>query len=248
MLTPKQQNLVNNLKDMGYTLLDPDSYKTLESVITVVCPNGHKIKGTRQDLSESKYECIDCIKEHELNITDIKGYLLSLDAATYTTGFAIFNKAGQLLNTGIIEFNKKESYWNRIDKLLKEISKMCKKNNISVIAIENIQLQQNADVYKKLAMLRGVLLYELEFKQGYTVYSDIGAEEWRSFSNIKGLMRENKKEATRIKAKLIYGKDYKEDEADAIFLGRYVFFHMNAKIEKEKEEIQELISFGSDIN
>lgn len=248
MLTPKQQNLVHNLRDIGYTLLNPEDYKTLESTITVVCPNGHEIKGTRQELTESVYECIECIKNHELNVTDTDGYLLSLDAATYTTGFAIFNKKGQLLDTGIIEFSKKELFWNRIDNLLKEINKICKKNNISIIAIENIQLQQNADVYKKLAMLRGVLIYELEFKKNYTVYSDIGAEEWRSYSNIKGLMRENKKEATRIKAKIIYGKDYKEDEADAIFLGRYVFSHIDSKEQKEKEEIQELISFGSDIN
>lgn len=246
MLTTKQQQFVDRMAEIKYSVSNPEDYKNIESLMSLRCSNGHTISGTMFELLENDFECLECLRNFENTIEDKEAFLLSLDAATYTTGWAILNKQGQLLKTGLIEIDRKIPLWDRVHELTTEVRKLAKKHKIQVIAIEDIQFQHNVVVFKTLAMLRGILIYQLEYLDKYTVYGNCGADTWRSHAHIKGLDRENKKEATRIKAKLIYGRDFAEDEADAIFLARYAYdLHKECISEQKDESVQELITFGT---
>ena len=131
----------------------------------------------------------------------------------------------------------------RINQLLDEIDRLIKEYKIKVIGIEDLQLEYNTIVFKTLAELRGVLLYHLEYLKGMKVIS-AGADTWRSFSHIRGRNREEKKENTMLRAQIIYEREFEEDEADAIFLGKYIY----SQIGKPEEEIEELLNFGKEIN
>ena len=237
MITPKQQKLIDSLKTKGYEITNPEDYKNINSVISIVCEKGHRQTDSIANFQRNDWECIECIKEEEKNIRSKKGYLLSLDAATVNTGWAIFNRFGQLLSSGVIEIDKKMPLMKRIKELLKEVDKMIDENSIKVVAIENVRLEYNTMVFKTLCELRGILFYHLD--ERVKIYS-FGADIWRSFSHIKGSNRQEKKENTMLRAKIIYDKDFREDEADAIFLGKYTFAQMSVP----EEEIEELMTFG----
>lgn len=238
-MTNKQISLLDTLSKKGYTVSNIEDYKNIDSVISIVCECGHRQTMTVSNFQKNDWECIECIKEQEKKIKSKKGFLLSLDAATNTTGWALFNKYGQLLESGYIIIDKKKPLMERIKILLEEIDTIIEKHSIKYVAIEDIQLEYNTLVFKTLAMLRGILYYHLNDK--VKIYS-FGADVWRSYSHIKGTTRESKKENTLLRAKIIYEKDFEEDEADAIFLGKYTF----AQMSKKELEIEELINFGED--
>jgi Holliday junction resolvasome RuvABC endonuclease subunit len=237
----KQQQLYDNLTSKGYSITNIEDYKNMESILSITCKNGHRQTDTIINFQKDNWECIECLKTEAAKITSNTGFLLSLDAATNTTGWAIFNKKGQLINNGYFKADKKLPLMNRINQLLDEIDRLIKENNIKIIAIEDIQLEYNTIVFKTLAMLRGILFYHLEYQMEKKVYS-FGADVWRSYSNIRGSNREEKKENTLIRAKKIYDRDFEEDEADAIFLGKYTY----AQLDKPDEEVEELLNFGKE--
>lgn len=237
----KQNALRTRLAELGYEVANPEDYKNINSILSITCKNGHRQTDTVNNFERNHWECIECIKLEERKITSKKGYLLSLDAATNTTGWAILNKKGQLLTTGYFTADKKLPLMKRINQLLDEIDRLIDEHSIEIIAIEDIQLEYNTIVFKTLAMLRGILFYHLEYEMGKKVYS-FGADTWRSYSNIRGSNREEKKENTLLRAKIVYDKEFEEDEADAIFLGKYTF----AQLEQPEEEVEELLSFGKE--
>lgn len=237
----KQQLLYKKLEEDGIKVKNIEDYKNMESVLTIECKNGHSQTKTVYEFQRDDWECLECIKEEEKNIKDKKGFILSLDAATNTTGWAVLNKYGQLLESGYFTVDKKLSLMKRIEQSLQEIEKLIKKYKIEIIALEDIQLEYNTIVFKTLAMLRGILLYQLENKLNKKVYS-FSADIWRSYSHIRGSNREEKKEKTLLRAFQIYEKSFEEDEADAIFLGKYVY----AQLDKTNEEVEELLNFGKE--
>ena len=66
----------------------------------------------------------------------------------------------------------------------------------------------------------------------------------QNMSHIRGKNREEKKENTMLRAQIIYEREFEEDEADAVFLGKYIY----SQIGKPEEEIEELLNFGKEIN
>lgn len=239
-MTNKQNNLCTFLGERGITVNNPEDYKNVDSVLNIVCANGHRQTNTVGYFQKNDWECIDCIRDSESNPKPQKGYLLALDAATNTTGWAVLNKNGQLLHSGYFEAGRKLPLMERIKLLLEEIRRLIAEYDIKVVAIEDTQMENNTLVFKTLSMLRGILLYFFD-SIDMPIYSS-GADVWRSFSNIRGSTRAEKKEATMARAKLIYGRDFEEDEADAVFLGKYAY----AQMDQPDEEIEELISFGGE--
>lgn len=242
-MTSKQLALCERLKELGYEITNPEDYKNVDSMLSITCANGHRQTNTVHEFQRNDWECIECIKLSESKVNPKSGYLLALDAATNTTGWAVLNKNGQLVTSGYFVADKKLPLMKRINQLLDEIDRLIKEYSIKVIAIEDIQLEYNTIVFKTLAMLRGVLFYHLEYKLGKKVYS-FGADTWRSYSHIRGGSREEKKENTLLRAQIIYGREFEEDEADALFLGKYVY----SQLEKPEDEVEELLNFGKEID
>lgn len=240
-MTNKQTALINHLQELGFTISNPEDYKNVESVLSIVCKNEHRQTDTVHNFQKNNWECIECIKLEESKLSSKTGYLLSLDAATNTTGWAVLNRKGQLVTSGYFQADKKLPLMRRINQLIDEIDRLIEEYSIKIIAIEDIQLEYNTIVFKTLAMLRGILFYRYEYEMGKKVYS-FGADTWRSFSNIRGGSREEKKENTLLRAKLIYDREFEEDEADALFLGKYTF----AQLSEPEEEVEELLNFGKD--
>ena len=242
-MNSKQTALCERLDELGYEISNPEDYKNIDSILSITCKNGHRQTKTVQEFQKDNWECLECIKLSESKVNPKKGYLLALDAATNTTGWAVLNKNGQLVVSGYFEADKKLPLKKRINQLLDEIDRLIAEYNIKVIGIEDLQLEYNTIVFKTLAMLRGVLLYHLEYLKGMKVIS-AGADTWRSFSHIRGKNREEKKENTMLRAQIIYEREFEEDEADAVFLGKYIY----SQIGKPEEEIEELLNFGKEIN
>ena len=242
-MNSKQTALCERLDELGYEISNPEDYKNIDSILSITCKNGHRQTKTVQEFQKDNWECLECIKSSESKVNPKKGYLLALDAATNTTGWAVLNKNGQLVVSGYFEADKKLPLTKRINQLLDEIDRLIAEYNIKVIGIEDLQLEYNTIVFKTLAMLRGVLLYHLEYLKGMKVIS-AGADTWRSFSHIRGKNREEKKENTMLRAQIIYEREFEEDEADAVFLGKYIY----SQIGKPEEEIEELLNFGKEIN
>lgn len=239
-MNSKQTALCERLDELGYEISNPEDYKNIDSILSITCKNGHRQTKTVQEFQKDNWECLECIKLSESKVNPKKGYLLALDAATNTTGWAVLNKNGQLLHSGYFEAGRKLPLMERIKLLLEEIRRLIAEYDIKVVAIEDTQMENNTLVFKTLSMLRGILLYFFD-SIDMPVYSS-GADVWRSFSNIRGSTRAEKKEATMARAKLIYDRDFEEDEADAIFLGKYAY----AQMDQPDEEIEELISFGGE--
>lgn len=240
-MNTKQSNLCDHLGEKGYVVTNPEDYKNIDSILSISCKNGHRQTKTVGEFQKDDWECIECIKLEEQTLKSKEGFLLSLDAATNTTGWAVLNKYGQLVESGYFTADKKLSLMKRINQLIDEIERLIKKYTIKILAIENIQLQYNTLVFKTLCMLRGILYYHFEYELGMKIYS-FGADEWRSYSHIPGKTREEKKENTLLRAHNIYEKDFEEDEADALFLGKYVYAQLN----KDECEISKLLNFGKE--
>ena len=145
----------------------------------------------------------------------MKTRLLAFDQATRTTGFAIFE------DDHFIDVNKftltDEDIGNRLVKFRDKVIRLIKDNNINKVAMEEIQLQQNVDTFKKLAMVYGTLLEiicELELP-----YEIISSNTWKSKCKIKKQGRSSEKKQAQSFVTNLYGIKVTEDESDAICIG-----------------------------
>lgn len=154
-------------------------------------------------------------------------FLLALDQATNTTGYAVFKNQKLIAhgyktftgNTHVVRMQKLREW---VESLILAVDK-----DIEVV-IEDIQLQDiNGTVgiptFKKLAHVQGALLTLFE---QYKIKSEIVlATQWRSTCGIptgRGQNRVAQKAAAQAYVKKTFGIDATEDEADAICLGQHV--------------------------
>lgn len=216
----KQSNLINYAESLGVVVDDIENYINKESVIHCRCKNGHLIQGSVDYLLKTSFECLECEKEKQKNIVNTTPYFLSLDAATYTTGMSIFNKEGQLLGHKTFNVDKKKDYFTRLELIIEEIYNIITKQDIKCVILEDIQYQQNPVLFKKLAMLQGVIRYWVINVLKIELITAM-ADEWRSYNHIYGTKRPEQKTAAIARAKQIFDTDIPEDESESIFLGNY---------------------------
>lgn len=219
-MNQKQSNLINYAESLGVVVDDIENYINKESVIHCRCKNGHLIQGSVDYLLKTSFECLECEREKQKNIVNTTPYFLSLDAATYTTGMSIFNKEGQLLGHKTFNVDKKKDYFTRLELIIEEIYNIITKQDIKCVILEDIQYQQNPVLFKKLAMLQGVIRYWVINVLKIELITAM-ADEWRSYNHIYGTKRPEQKTAAIARAKQIFDTDIPEDESESIFLGNY---------------------------
>ena len=233
-MNQRQTNLLALAKTLNVNILNIEDYQNKDSILRCSClSHGHLIENTVEYLIKTNFECIECLHLKAANIKDAAPFFLSLDAASYVTGMSLFNKEGQLLGHKTYSIDKKKDFFTRVNELKQEIVRIVKENNIQCIILEDIQYQQNPILFKKLAMLQGVLRYCIINELNIQLITAM-AEEWRAYNHIYGSKRQEQKKAAIERAQAIFKDDIPEDESESIFLGYYgIYIYNNGPQEED---------------
>ena len=228
-------SVANHLEEEGWKLIS-DSYKNLDTELEMVCPCGHKQFQTYKQWRKHPV-CDQCmagdpfkIKKNKVPIKKIDTRrILALDAATNTTGFAVFDD-GELVSYGIYKTNPDNSTEARINEVKKWLKAALEEWDIDFCGIEHIQLQffnknqAQVELYRALANLQGVIMDTLF--EACIDHDLVYVSQWRKYCGVsEGVGRENKKKQAQMKVKEWYKQDCTQDEADAICIGKY-FVHL----------------------
>lgn len=227
-MSQKQTNLLSLCERLGIDILNIEDYNNKDSILKCKCKQGHELIGSVDSLIKTGFECIECLSLEALNVQDTVPFFLSLDAASYITGLSIFNKQGQLLSHRTISIDKKKLFFPRVQEIVEQIEKIIQDNNIKCVILEDIQYQQNPVLFKKLAMLHGVLRYTIIQKLDLPLITAM-ADEWRSYNHISGTKRPDQKKAAIKRAFDIFKQEIPEDESESIFLGYYGIYLYNTQ-------------------
>lgn len=232
-MNQKQSNLLTLATKLGVDILNINDYLNKDSVIKCSCSSHrHIIEDTVDHLLKTNFECIECMHLKAVDVKDTTPFFLSLDAASYVTGMSLFNKEGQLLGHKTFSIDKKKDFFERVEELKREIEKIVRENNIQCVILEDIQYQQNPVLFKKLAMLQGVLRYTI-IKDLKVQLITAMADEWRAYNHIYGSKRQEQKDAAIQRARAIFKDDIPEDESESIFLGYYGIYVYNNEPQEE---------------
>ena len=155
-----------------------------------------------------------------------KKYLLALDQATQTTGWALFQD-GKLADQGI--FSPPGSLEERLTKIRKWLLEFLDKypNEIEV-AIEEIQLQNipgqprdmGVTTYKKLAYVQGILIELLTSKN--IPYTIVSSSSWKSTCAVKGKNSKEQKANAAAYVLQEFNISPIQDACDAICIGQHI--------------------------
>ena len=233
-MTQKQNNLLALADKLGVVILNINDYQNKDSVLKCSClSHEHIIEGTVDYLLKTNFECLECKHLEATNVEDTTPFFLSLDAASYVTGMSLFNRQGQMLGHKTFSIDKKKDFFTRVDELRQEVIKIAQEQNIQCIILEDIQYQQNPVLFKKLAMLQGVLRYTIINELKIDLITAM-ADEWRAYNHIYGIKRQDQKKAAIERAKAIFQTDIPEDESESIFLGYYGIYRYNNNYVEEE--------------
>lgn len=149
--------------------------------------------------------------------------ILALDQSTLKTGFSIF-KNEKLNIYGLIDLT---GFSNdsviRCKDLIRQLKLLIEQHGIDYVALEDCQLQKNAQTFKMLARLQGMLIMMLD---EYDIpYKVIPPTEWRKGL---GLSTKGKRDILKSNASNyvrnvfgITGTENLDDIAEAICIGDY---------------------------
>lgn len=228
----------NHLEQEGWKLISTE-YKNLDTELEMICPAGHTQHQTYKQWRKHPL-CEQCmagdpfkIKKNKVPTKKVGTYrILALDAATNTTGYAIFDD-GALVNYGTYKTDGSKETVERIHDVKLWLLAAIDEWRPDFIGVEHIQLQSfgtrgqpQVEMYRVLANLQGVLLDTLFAADIH--YELAYSSSWRKYCGIEDKGRENKKKQAQDKVKLWYQQDCTQDEADAICLGKY-FVHEQTK-------------------
>lgn len=221
-MNKKQNSFLDFLLQNRYHIDEEEllNYKNQDSVVAIACPNGHAIKKDIRTLLNTDLECIWCLKEQAQKPASKKPYLIALDAATHTSGVAFFSQEGQLQSSQLFKANRKKSSFDRIIELVEFVENKITKEGIRVVCIEDVQNQNNNQVFKMLTILQGIMKYVVVHKHNKELII-IPPQEWRSYHNMGAGKREEMKQKAIERVCQIYGKELTDDEAESVLLGAY---------------------------
>lgn len=235
MARNRYDDIVIEFANTNWKLLSK-SYKNMNTLMTMECPNGHSIEETLKKWRKKQY-CPICNDQHyqifntkpSLRKVGVKR-VLALDDSTTVTGWSVFD------DNNLITYGKYTApSIDLIDRIIATedwLVSMINNWNPNIVAIEDIQMQKNVQLFKALAKLQGVLQACIvrQKREYYIIHS----QTWKAYCKINGKTRTDQKRS----AQLIVGELYKikatQDETDAICIGKYVaekFIKNNAMID-----------------
>jgi len=157
--------------------------------------------------------------------------LLALDQSSKLTGYAIFQN-GELDKYDYFGFDGTDVP-SRLIKIRDKINQIIEEENITRVAIEEIQLQYNNSnnvvTYKTLAFVMAVIL--VLCKERKIPCEIIPSVTWKSACGIKGRARAEQKKNAKAFVLEKFGLDLPQDTVDAICLGYSVSKKDKNKIE-----------------
>lgn len=145
---------------------------------------------------------------------------LALDQASNVTGWSVWEDK-QL--TGYGKVAMEGEFVDRVNLvknfMIDKYVELSKKDKVEVV-LEDIQLQQNVDTFKKLAQLLGVL--ECALAELNVTYHVVYSSEWKAYNKITGKNRTEQKRNAQQFVLTNYGHKVTQDEADAICIGKFI--------------------------
>lgn len=158
--------------------------------------------------------------------------ILSLDASTKSTGFAVF-KNGQLVDYGCITASSTDLF-KRIHKMVEEIHNLIIKHSVEKMVLEEVRpdevgARSNLATHKALMFLQGAIAMMIHDNFQKITIDYLYPSEWRKCCSIKtgrGIVRETVKQRDIRFVEETFGLKVNDDIADAIGLG-YAFLHPN---------------------
>lgn len=142
--------------------------------------------------------------------------VLALDQSTKVTGWCIFHD-GELVDSGSIDLHTIKDSKKRINQMYEEMVRLIT-NDCDTVIIEDTQYQNNAQSYKILCQLQGMLFASC-YQNNINV-KVVKPSEWRKklgFYMGRGIKRKELKKQAIHYVQANFGESYKnEDECEAI--------------------------------
>ena len=226
---------VRNALEAENWVLVSETYKNLKTPLEMICPAGHKQEQTFDNWRKHKI-CDICMAGDPYKVKKNKvpsksentQRILALDAATGTTGYAIYDDK-VLVGFGTFKTTASLPATERINQVKNWLKAALKEWQPDFVGIENIQLQKygtkatdvQVRTFQTLANLQGVVLDTLF--EACIDHELVYPSEWRSYCGINDgdQHRDPKKKQAQAKVKIWYDMDCTEDESDAICIGKY---------------------------
>ena len=144
--------------------------------------------------------------------------ILALDQATNITAWCLYDN--KPIKFDIFEISKKEPMTVRIEYMSNAIRALIYKERPSLIAIEDVSMQRNAQVLIDLARLQGhIMRIAMDVGIPVVIYKP---SAWRKVVGIKtgkGIKRDDLKATAMLLIRERYGLNVPEDIAEAICIG-----------------------------
>ena len=223
MLSRKE--ITDLLESKGFTTTNIETYKNLDTQLSLVCKNGHCIEASIKTVRNPNFKCPYCDGKSSSGAAILleqpplkSGYrIVAIDNASHNAGVSVFDD-GKLVFYHLYNYAG-----DTIDRLLKnrqfleDIVALQWKPDL--VVIEDIQYQNNIQTFKTLAMLLG---NSLVCMRAHNIRTEtVLSKVWRSHFIINGKTRLQEKSQAIEKVKAMYNIDVNDDVAEAILLGKY---------------------------
>lgn len=146
---------------------------------------------------------------------------MAFDQSSRVTGYAVFDNK-KLVTFGHFSIPANLTLGERLKKFRSEMVLLLEKYHPEKVYFEGIQYQSNAETFKKLAMIQGLIYYWCTYS--HIPHIELAPSHWRSILkdkyNIKfGRFRAEQKQQAQNFVNKEFNIKATEDEADAICLG-----------------------------
>lgn len=163
--------------------------------------------------------------------------ILSLDASTKSSGYAIFDGT-KLEDYGCITASSSDLI-NRINKMITELEEILTRGQVEKIILEEVRPEkglQNLKTHKALMYLQAAIAFLVHERFNKIDIEYVYPNEWRKMCGIKtgaGVRREDLKPADIAFVKQHYNISVNDDTADAIGIGHAYVNKLNNEINWE---------------